>query len=237
MKLAAPRSPTFSEDMNEDALIALARAGNEQAVRALVKRCNQQLFRTVRGVVRDDAEAEDVVQAAYVRAFTGLDGFRGDASFSTWLTRIALNEALGRLRRRRPTVDLAEIDRPAQPERGNVIMFPMSPPPESPEGEVGREQVRRFLERTVDALPDHFRLVFILRDIEGLSTGETAARLSIPRETVKTRLHRARKHMRAEIEKTLAPQFSELFPFAGKRCERMTENVVARLVDKGWIGS
>ena len=130
-------------------------------------------------VLRDDAEAEDVVQATYVRAFTRLDGFRGEAALGTWLTRIALNEALGRLRQRRPRADLAALDAAAA-EGGSVIVFPMSPAPAGPESEAGRAQVRQVLERAVDALPEPFRLVFVMREIEGLSTEEAATLLGHP---------------------------------------------------------
>lgn len=215
--------------LGDEDLVALARKRDEGAVRALVKRHNQRLFRIARTVLHDEAEAEDVVQDTYVRAFTGLDGFRGDASFATWLTRIALNEAYGRLRRRRPTIELAAIEAADGSEGGRIIMFPLSPPQAGPEAETGREQVRRMLERAVDTLPEPFRMVLILRDIEGLDTEATAALLSIRPETVKTRLFRARRLMRSELEKALSPSFSELFPFAGERCSRMTEVVVGRM--------
>lgn len=213
----------------DEDLIALARKRDDGAVRALVKRHNRRLFRVARGVVRDDNEAEDIVQETYVRAFTGLDRFRGDAAFSTWLTRIALNEAYGRLRRKRATVDVANIDGVGDADGGQVIMFPLSPGQPSPETETGREQVRRILERAVDRLPEPFRMVFILRDIEGLSTDDAAALLATKPETVKTRLFRARRLMRAEIEKALSPNFSEVFPFAGQRCARMADRVIERL--------
>src|SRR5690606_6192452 len=139
-------------------LVARARQGDEQAVRVLVRRYNQQLFRVARGIVRDDGEAEDVVQAAYVRAFTSLDGYRGEASFSTWLTRIALNEAYGRLRRRRPTVELSAVETADGSGGGQLLMFPGVPSPASPENEAGREQVRQVLEQAIDAIPEPFRL-------------------------------------------------------------------------------
>lgn len=210
-------------------LVALARHGNEQAVRVLVRRYNRQLFRVARGIVRDDPEAEDVVQAAYVRAFTSLEGYRGEASFSTWLTRIALNEAYGRLRRHRPTVEFSEVEAAVDPERGRLLMFPTAQGPADPENEAGREQVRQFLERAIETIPEPFRLVLILRDIQGLSIEETAELLSIRAETVKTRLFRARKLIRTEIERTLAPRFSDVFPFDGERCAHMADRVVAQL--------
>lgn len=227
--LSVFRNRRDRDALSDEALIELVRHRDERAVRALVKRYNQQLFRIARGVVRNDGEAEDVVQETYVRAFTGLDGFRGEAAFSTWLTRIALNAAYGRLRRRHPTVDLSELEVNGRSDRGQVIMFPMTPAPPDPESEAGREQVRQALERAVDTLPEPFRMVFILRDVQGLSTEETASHLTIKPQTVKTRLFRARRLMRNEIEKVLSPRFSEVFPFDGDRCSHMADRVLERL--------
>lgn len=214
-------------------LVALARNGSEQAVRLLVQRYNQQLFRIARGVIGDDGEAEDVVQEAYARAFTGLDGFRAEASFATWLTRIALNEAYGRLRRRRTTVELSAIEAANGDDRGRILMFPTAPATTSPESETGRAQARKLIERALDAIPEPFRVVFILREIQGHSTGETAALLQLRAETVKTRLFRARRLLRAELEKALSPSLADVFPFAGVRCARMADRVVARLRTAG----
>jgi RNA polymerase sigma-70 factor, ECF subfamily len=217
------------DGLSDEDLVTLARKHDESAVRALVKRHNRRLFRVARGVVRDDNEAEDIVQETYVRAFTKLDGFRGDSAFSTWLTRIALNEAYGRLRRKRPTVDVSAIENADHTDGGQVIMFPLSPAQPGPEAEAGRDQVRQILERAVDQLPEPFRMVFILRDVEGLDTEAAAALLAIKPETVKTRLFRARRLMRAEMEKALSPNFSEMFPFGGERCARMADRLIERL--------
>jgi RNA polymerase sigma-70 factor (ECF subfamily) len=198
-----------------------------EAVRALVARHNRRLFRAARGVVRNDAEAEDVVQEAYVRAFTHLDGFRGDAAFATWLTRIALNEALGRLRRRRPTADIAVLETARAAQGEPIVLTPLRPP--APESEAGRAQFRRVLERAVDDLPEPFRLVFMLREIEGLSAEETGAVLGVRPETVKTRLHRARRLLRQAIEQALSAGFADIFPFDGARCAGMADRVVGRL--------
>jgi RNA polymerase sigma-70 factor (ECF subfamily) len=220
----------FDHDALGDAqLVALWKSGDEWAARTLIKRHNHRLFRTARGILRNDAEAEDAVQEAYVRAFTGLAGFRGDSAFATWLTRILINEALGRLRRRRPAAELAELERIETSGGAPVIMFPSPPTPASPEGEAGRGQVRRMLERALDRLPDSFRAVFVLRDIEGLSAEETATLLAIKPETVKTRLFRARRLMRTEIEKDLGGCLAELFPFAGARCARIADLVMERV--------
>lgn len=229
MQLANLRQQVDLDGRRDEELVALARQGGENAIRALIKRNNQRLFRVARAIMRDDAEAEDVVQEAYVRAFTRLDSFKGDAMFSTWLTRIALNEALTRARKRRPVAELEELDIAAAANGGQVIMFPTSLTPPGADAELGRRQVRALLEQAIDELPAAFRIVFILRDVEEMSIDETATQLALKPETVKTRLHRARKLMRAAIEKRLSSGFAELFPFNGARCERMADQVVERL--------
>ncbi|HEY9055846.1 MAG TPA: RNA polymerase sigma factor [Aurantimonas sp.] len=218
-------------DGSSDArLVEIALEGDEGAVRLLIKRNNQRLFRVARAIVRDDGEAEDVVQETYVRAFTKLHTFRRESSFSTWLTRIALNDAMGRVRRRRSVATMADLDAAAASgEGGGVIMFPTSLIPPAADAEVARSQVRAVLEQAVDDLPEPFGIVFILRDIEGMTTEETAEHLSVKPETVKTRLHRARRLLRAAIQARLSPTFAELFPFDGARCERMADRVVDRL--------
>ena len=214
-------------ELSDPELVGLALAGDEAAVRTLVRRHNRRLFRVARGVVRDDAEAEDVVQEAYVRAFTNLSSFRGEAGFATWLTRIALNEALGRLRRRRPRADVAEIEN-VGPDDPRIVAFPAQPPA-TPEVEAGRAQVRGLLEQLIDGLPPFLRLVVILRDVEGMNTEETAVHLGIRPETVKTRLHRGRRLLRAAVIERLAGGFGDLYPFDGARCAGMAGRVLARL--------
>jgi RNA polymerase sigma-70 factor (ECF subfamily) len=215
------------EALDEAALVALAQAGDGEAFRVLMQRGNQRLFRIARGVVRDDAEAEDVLQEAWVLAFAALPGFRGEAGIMTWLTRIVLNEARGRLRRRRPTVDLNHLDRAR--EGAQVIPFPTSPASDNPEGEAARAEIRRLLEHAVDDLPEAFRMVFILRDIEGLSIEEAGAALGVKPETIKTRLHRARRLLREALDARLGATLAGAFPFLGARCQRITDAVMARL--------
>ena len=212
-------------------LVDRAKAGDEQAIRAIVKRNNQRLFRSARAIVRNDAEAEDVVQATYVRAFINLATFREESQLSTWLTRIALNEALGRVRGRRAFTGLEEIDMQTRVPGGCVLPFPSSLSPIDPEAELARNQAKYLLEHAVDALPDEFRAVFVLREVEGLSTDETASVLGIKPETIKTRLHRARRMMRLSIEKQMTGAFSALFPFDGARCADMADRVIAALGD------
>jgi RNA polymerase sigma-70 factor (ECF subfamily) len=210
-------------------LVVHARAGDEIAVRVIIRRHNQRLYRSARAIVRNDAEAEDVVQATYVHAFTHLAAFRGEAQLSTWLTRIAINEALGRVRSRRQTTGLEGIDMRTNHEQGEILHFPSLLPTADPETELSRLQARHLLENAVDGLPDVFRAIFVLRDIEGMSQEEAASHLGIRPETAKTRLHRARKMMRLAIEKQLEGTFSSLFPFDGARCVAMADRVIAAL--------
>ena len=214
------------ETLGDAELAALARQGDGAAFRVIMQRHNRRLYRAARAVLHDDAEAEDVVQEAYVRAFAALGDFRGDSSLATWLTRIALNEALGRLRRRRPTLDIETFD--ARPE-ARVIPFPLMSPDMNPEQAAARQDVRRLLERAIDGLPEPFRVVFVLRDVEELSIEETAAQLGLRPETVKTRLHRARRRLREALDAELASALTDAFPFAGARCARITDAVLKRL--------
>ena len=213
--------------MAEPDLAAFARAGDREAFRAIMQRCNQRLFRIARAVVRDDAEAEDVLQEAYTRAFAAIAGFRGEAGIATWLTRIVLNEARGRLRARRPTADLDEVETAQVSAR--VLPFPGRNGPDDPEADAARAQIRGILETAVDDLPEPFRLVFILREVEELSVEETAAHRAIRPETVKTRLHRARRRLREALDARLADVMVGAYPFLGPRCARITEAVLQRL--------
>jgi RNA polymerase sigma-70 factor (ECF subfamily) len=217
------------EDLDDEALVALARGSEKAAFREIMQRHNRRLYRIARSVLRDDSEAEDVVQEAYLRAFAHLDRFRGEARLSTWLTRITLNEALGRLRQRRPFVDLAAVDSIDDQGEARVIFFPSARQDGDPEAAAARAEVQRLLERAVDWLPDPFRTVFVLRDIEEMSIEETASHLGLRPETVKTRLHRARRLLRQSLDKTLSSALTDVFPFAGARCARITQAVLERI--------
>lgn len=214
--------------LEDGALVALVQAGDREAFRQVMRRCNQRVYRVVRGVVDDDAEAEDVVQEAYVHAYANIGGFRGEASLATWLARIALNEAYGRLRRRRQTMDIQQFDAEAN-ESARVLAFPNRFGGEDPAAAAAREQLRRLLEHAVDDLPEAFRIVFVLREIEGCTVEETAQTLGLRGETVKTRLHRARRLLRNALHDNVASALGDAFPFLGARCERMTEAVLLRL--------
>jgi RNA polymerase sigma-70 factor (ECF subfamily) len=208
-------------------LVALAQAGQREAFRHIMQRANQRLFRVARAVLNDDAEAEDALQDAYTQAFLALDGFRGDAEVTTWLTRIVLNECYRRLHKRRPTVNLDQVE--AAQGDARVLAFPTRYGMEDPAITVTRSQMRGLIERAVEALPESFRVVFVMRDIEECSVEETATALGIRAETVKTRLHRARRQLRNALHETLSASLDDAFLFLGPRCARMTEAVLQRL--------
>jgi RNA polymerase sigma-70 factor (ECF subfamily) len=219
---------TRLEDEPDAQLVERARHRDEPAIRTIIQRHNQRLFRVARAVTRDDGEAEDVVQAAYVRAFTHLDGFRGESRLATWLVRITLNEALGRRRSRGSAARFEPLDLDGR-QSAQVIPFPGLRAEADPETEMSRTEVRAMLERAIDLLPTAFRVVFVLRDIEGMSAEETAEHLSLRPATVNTRLHRARRLLRHTIEAELGAAFSSLFPFDGQRCAHMADRVIREL--------
>jgi RNA polymerase sigma-70 factor (ECF subfamily) len=208
-------------------LVRRARERDEAAIRSIMQSNNRRLYRLARGILRNDSEAEDVVQETYVRAFTHLQDFRGDSSFATWLGRIAINEALGRLRRQRANVEWTSL--PPGMLEAQIIQFPRPAASEDPEKSMAQRQIQHVVEHAIDDLPEAFRIVFITRVIEGMNVEETAEILGLKPETVKTRLHRARTMLRDNVEKKIGPVVMEAFPFAGKRCERLTDAVLKRL--------
>ncbi|MBO4224941.1 RNA polymerase sigma factor [Bradyrhizobium neotropicale] len=208
-------------------LVKRALTRDEAAVRAILKANNRRLYRLARGILRNDSEAEDVVQETYVRAFTHLADFRGESSLSTWLSRITMNEALGRLRRERPGVEISSLPQGAL--EAQIIQFPLMSTADDPEKSMAQREIHRVVEAAIDELPEAFRLVFIARVVEGMNVEETAELLDLRPETVKTRLHRARAMLRDNVEKKIGPVIMEVFPFAGRRCDRLTEAVLQRL--------
>src|SRR5436190_5309102 len=208
-------------------LVRRVLARDEAAVRAIMQANNRRLYRLARGILRNDGEAEDVVQETYLRAFTHLENFRGDSRLSTWLGRITINEALGRLRRQRANVEWTSL--PPGVLEAQIIQFPLSAASEDPEKSMAQREIQHVVEHAIDELPEAFRIVFITRVIEGMNLEETAEMLALKPETVKTRLHRARTTLRDNVEKKIGPVVLEAFPFAGKRCERLTDAVLKRL--------
>jgi RNA polymerase sigma-70 factor, ECF subfamily len=226
-KVLQSRTPTEAGGrLEETELVERARARDADAFRTIMQTYNRRLYRIARSILRNDSDAEDVVQEAYVRAFTHLENFRGDSSLATWLSRIAMNEALGRLRLRRPTADLA-LHESRGPE-AEIIQFPHTARSD-PEKTMAQRELLQLVEQATDKLPEAYRTVFIARVIEGMSVEDTAELLGVRPETVKTRLHRARRLVREQLETQIGPVLMDAFPFAGKRCERVTEIVMRRL--------
>jgi RNA polymerase sigma-70 factor (ECF subfamily) len=215
--------------LDDRELVFRARQGEPGAFRAIMRRNNRRLYRIARSVVQDDSEAEDVLQEAYVRAFTAMGEFRNEASLSTWLTRIVLNEAVGRVRKKRPTVDLDRLDSVDARDCARVIPFPLARADIDPERAAARQEISRIFEKVIDELPDSFRVVFMMRAVEEMSIEETALALGLRPETVKTRLHRARRLLRAALATKLASVLTGTFPFEGWRCAKMADNVLGRL--------
>lgn len=223
-----PATPARAAGRSNDAeLVRRALARDGEAFRTIMERHNRRLYHIARSILRNDSEAEDAVQDAYVNAFTHLDQFRGDASLSTWLARITMNEALGRLRRERPTQNLEALE--AQQIGAQIIPFPQAGASDDPEKTMAQREILRLVEQATDSLPEAFRVVFVARVIEGMSVEDTAEILALRPETVKTRLHRARRLVREQLDRKIGPVLLDAFPFAGKRCERLTGAVLKRL--------
>jgi len=197
-------------------LIASILSGDLRALETLMRLHNRTLFRTARAILRNDADAEDAVQDAYVQAYRKLDTFRGESKLSTWLVRIAANEALMRRRRNPASAEAPEQQHEAVSEAPG------------PQDDAERAQMRRLLETHIDALPDPYRAVFMLRAVEELDVGETAAALGIPEATVRTRYFRARGLMRTWLSDRIE-HTGDAFAFAGARCDRIVRRVLALL--------
>ena len=208
-------------------LATRAANGETEAIRVLIRRYNQRLFRTARAILRDDAEAEEAVQDAWLKALRGLPSFRHDARLSTWLTRVAANEALTRRRRMKRGAEVFVLAESMEPIPMEVPTD--TPAAEDPETQASRAQVRSMVEAKIDALPDAFRAVFVLRAVEELTVEETAEVLDIPEATVRTRFFRARALLRESIARQVDFAVEDAFGFAGARCERVTAAVLARL--------
>jgi RNA polymerase sigma-70 factor (ECF subfamily) len=195
------------------------------ALRQVITANNQRLFRAAWSILKDRSEAEDAVQSAYLKAFARIGEFEGRSALSTWLTRIAINEALGRLRSsRRRKKNLEDQGVSVLDHYRETLM--RGSQPAAPDASLAREQLRLLLERAVAGLPDAFRSVFVLREIEGLNVEETAEALDLAPATVKTRLLRARRKLRDALEPDVHSAMVGAFPFAGADCEAMTEKVL-----------
>jgi len=205
------------------------RGGDQRAFELVMRRHNRLLYRTARAILRDDAEAEDCVQEAYLQGFRSIAAFRGESKLSTWLTRIVVNQALGTMRKRKKEDSDISLDNVLDLD-GHVRGASASVgEPEQPEASALREEMRRILERNIDQLPSAFRTVFMLRALEEMSAQETAECLGIPEATVRTRFFRARSLLRESLEKDVDVALEGAFAFDGARCDRIVQAVLDRL--------
>jgi RNA polymerase sigma-70 factor (ECF subfamily) len=209
--------------LSDEEVVARVRSGETALYEVLMRRYNQRSFRVARSILNDDDEAEDVMQDAYVRAYASLHQFAGRAKFSTWLVKIAIHEASSRLKKRKRIEDVAIAD-----QKGQSMENIKSSGPD-PEQEALRREAVSLLERAVNRLPDTYRPVFVLREVESMSTAETANCLDLTQEAVKVRLHRARQIIREELYAQAGATSSQAFQFLGPRCDRVVGRVFAQL--------
>ena len=208
-----------SSELSDEEVLARVLAGEIELFEMVMRRYNQRIYRTVRAILRDEDESLDVMQEAYVNAYAHLADFSGRARFSTWLTRIAVNEAFARLRKQRRVEPLGD-------ETGEL---PMISPTPGPEERASDAELRVLLENAVDQLPETFRTTFVLRSVEALSLAETAEILGIPEETVKTRHHRARERLKDALTDRVGAALPSLFGFHRPRCDKVVANVLERI--------
>lgn len=228
--LPAPMQPVDSKISDADLAQRVA-AQDQAAFTLLMRRYNQKLYRAARSILRDDAEAEDAVQEAYMLAFAAIDTFRGDAKLSTWLVRIVVNEAIGRVRKRTRRAEVFALDSDIESASPVAELTMTQVSPEQPETAALRAETRRLVEAKIDALPEVFRTVFVLRALEELSVEETAQCLAIPEATVRTRYFRAKSLLRDALAREVDVAMDDAFAFAGARCDRIVAGVLARLAD------
>jgi RNA polymerase sigma-70 factor (ECF subfamily) len=215
-----------SENYSDEEIVDRVKSGEVALYEIIMQRYNQCLYRVARAVLRDDAEAEDVMQDAYVRAYQHLDQFAGRSLFSTWLTRIALHEALSRLRLRNRNQQFDDTGRDGESSMNNMVES--SPDPEQ---NASRAELSHLLEEALLGLPEQYRTVVMLRDVEGMSTAETASALDLTEDNVKIRLHRGRAMARGWIVERVGAKARDAFPFMGDRCDRVVLDVLARLAE------
>ncbi len=223
------KAASAASNLSDAELARRVAARDRDAFTVLMRRHNQMLYRTARSILKDDAEAEDAVQDAYLRAYRAIGEFRGDAKLSTWLVRIVANEAIGRLRKNRRSAEIIQLDDEIESVNEGAEESMHVKAPDRPEGAALRAETRHLLEAKIDALPDAFRAVFVLRAIEELSVEETAVALEIPEATVRTRYFRAKGLLREALSKEIDLAFGDAFAFQGARCDRIVAAVLAKL--------
>ncbi|MBV6273703.1 RNA polymerase sigma factor [Alcaligenaceae bacterium CGII-47] len=216
-------------DTAEHELVVRVAAGDARAFEVLMRRYNRRLYRTARSILKDDSEAEDAVQEGYWKAYQAMSGFRADAQLSTWLTRIVINESLGRLRRNKRRAEVIQSTEDLSTEIKVARMETTANIDERPDQMAWRAEIRTLIEHKLDTLPDAYRTVFMLRAVEGMPAVEVAAALDIPEATVRSRFFRARRIMRDALSDEVAVHTPDAFSFAGLRCDHIVETVLARL--------
>jgi len=214
--------PAFSE-LSDEEVVSRILKGEIALFEVIMRRYNQRLYRVARAILRNDGDAEDVVQDAYVRAYEHLVQFAGKAAFSTWLTRIAVHEALARKRR---NGRLEELEAVQKKDASNSTLKASGPNPES---ESAQHETRQLLEESIEALPADYRTVVVMRDVEEMNVAETAAILEVSEALVKTRLHRAHAMLRKQLYARAQGRVADLYPFLGARCDRMVKRVFERI--------
>ena len=210
------------ESWPDEDVIARVMAGEKELYEIIMRRYNQRLYRIARAILRQDDEAEDVVQDAYVRAYQHLDQFLGRARFSTWLTKIAVHEALARVQKKSRTQELEAMI-------ADEKEIALTAPTDSPEHQASNMEMGRLLEQAILGLPDHYRVVLVMRDIEEMSTAETATALDLSEDNVKIRLYRARLLLREQLVARAGASRRSVFSFLGVRCDRIVRAVLARI--------
>ncbi|MDX1711544.1 MAG: RNA polymerase sigma factor [Rhodovibrionaceae bacterium] len=203
--------------------------GDAGAFEAIMRRYNQRLFRLARSVMRDEGEAEDIVQEAYVRAYSSLAGLSDPTSLGAWLGRIVMNEAISRKRGQSRFADAPGASGDERSEGFERLLNAARPTAPNPEDLAAMTEIRRLVEQAIDELPDAFRSVFVLRAVEQMSTAETAEYLEISPQTVKTRLHRGRQLLQAALSDQITSATLDAFPFAGRRCDRTVARVLEQV--------
>ena len=231
MTMNAARQASPEHRPSDAELAALASAGDTSAFAQIMRRNNQTMFRTARSILRDDAEAEDAVQEAYVLAWRSAGSFRGDSKLSTWLVRIVVNESLTRLRRHRRRAEVISLDGETASETAAAEENMRRVDSDQPEREAMRAETRRLIESRLDQLPEAFRTVFVLRAVDEMQTEDVAACLDIPEATVRTRFFRARALLRESLSREIDIAQENVFGFAGDRCDRIVARVMERIAD------
>jgi len=225
-----PASPAITAATLDAELATRAACGDTAAFAVIMRRHNQLLFRTARSILKSDDDTEDALQEAYLQAWRAIGGFRADARLSTWLVRIVINQALGRLRRRggAQVIPLEAAMESNDPDTREALE---DDPDRGPERAAMRTELRRLIEDRIDRLPDAFRVVFMLRAVEEMSVEEVAAVLELPEATVRTRFFRARGLLREGLSRDVDLGISDAFSFAGERCDRIVAGVLSRLAE------